>query len=284
MKKALILFLLFPFIVFSQQDLKYYEKYMPTTSCEKQNLIHYNYYSSSFCDEYQLSEWVIYLLPGDRLYKRDDTPLKYGFEMPPRHIYGNIYSKTSRTNIPLYYKKNDYDQGHLVPVADMRFDKIAMSEVRFFTNAIPQHKSINRGVMRQLEREMRKWSYKKQAELGDLVLISGWSTQQISNYLKPDGTISSEAGIDEFYLPIPKYMYKIFVDIQNERSIAFLFENDTPKEKQLSDYNIDIDDLPEIKLSDYVISIDSLQNLTGLDFFYKLSNEISFELDTGNKK
>ena len=53
---SIILFL--PFFLFSQEDLKYYEKYMPESSCGE--IIHYNYYSVSFCEDYKLSEWAIY--------------------------------------------------------------------------------------------------------------------------------------------------------------------------------------------------------------------------------
>ena len=71
MKKLLLVLLFFPFFLFSQSeikldtDLKNYEKYMPTSECGE--IIHYNYYSVSFCEDDRISEWAIYYMTPDRI-------------------------------------------------------------------------------------------------------------------------------------------------------------------------------------------------------------------------
>ena len=245
MKKALILFLLFPFIVFSQENLKYYEQYMPESSCGE--IIDYSYYSVSFCEEYKLSEWTIYYTNKDKLIA-EQVLRNNDFRQDP-----NLKGRDAALSD---YRYSGYDRGHLVPAADMSFNHTAMSEVFFMTNIVPQLPELNRGGMKILESQFREWIL----NFDSIVIITGWVKD---NYQTAIGS-----GI-----PVPAYFYKVFIDIQNKRSIALLLPNG-------NDY------FPEKPALEYTVSIDYLQRVTGLDFFYKLSDEdeLSFEIDTGNKK
>jgi hypothetical protein len=64
MKNIKILILIFlPFFLFSQEDYKSYENYFPSSKCGE--IVHYKYYSVSYCDENKISEWAIYSLTND---------------------------------------------------------------------------------------------------------------------------------------------------------------------------------------------------------------------------
>ena len=250
MKKALILFLLFPFIVFSQEDLKHYEQYMPKSSCG--NIINYNYYSASFCEKFKLSEWTIYYSTMNRL---SGSVSRTNNFRQDRSLKGKDAKLSD-------YKYSGYDRGHLVPAGDMRFNEIAMSESFYMVNITPQEAYFNRGGFKELESKFRSWVF----EFDTIIIISGWVTTDIRHYIK--GDVYSDEPEDSF-IPIPNYFYKVFIDPNNKRSIAFLLPNEKITKGIL----------------DYVVSIDYLESVTGLDFFYKLPKDIerSFEIDTGDK-
>ena len=62
---------------------------------------------------------------------------------------------------PSDYYKSGFDRGHLAPAADMKLNKIMMSESFLMTNISPQNGSFNKGGWKKLEELVRSWgSYK----------------------------------------------------------------------------------------------------------------------------
>tara|TARA_B110000238_G_scaffold173562_1_gene192734 strand:+ start:90 stop:866 length:777 start_codon:yes stop_codon:yes gene_type:complete len=258
MKKIIILLFFLPNLVFGQTeswwhepssdygiDLHNYEKYMPTSSCGE--ILNYSYFSVSFCEEYKLSEWTIHYLTPDRLtYSSSRKGIE--FRKDPR--------LNGRDNSKLDFYKSGYDRGHMVPAADMAFDKTRLTETFFLTNITPQTAGFNRGGWKVLEERIRDWV----VEFDTVAIITGFVKGD-----NPDNLLGYAGSV-----PVPKYFYKIFIDIQRKRSIAFLM----PNEKITKD------------IIEYVVPIDYLEKITGLDFFYKLPDdvELSFEINTGNKK
>ena len=226
---------------------------MPTTTCEKEEIINYEHYSVSFCEEFGLSEWSIYLTNTERLL--GDVPRTNKFRVDP-----NLSGRGADNS---FYKYNIYDRGHLVPAADMKFSKQAMSESFLFTNIVPQLPRFNRGIWLKLEKELRKFTYEKSDQFGDILVITGWN---INNY--NDSILVNSP--TELYWPVPDFFYKVYIDVQNKRSIAFLINQKDSEYKELHSYTV---------------PIHYLEEQTGLDFFYKLPVhiEMKLELDTGNK-
>ena len=214
---------------------------MPESSCGE--IIDYSYYSVSFCEQYRLSEWAIYYMTPDRF---GSTRRTDNFRQDPQ--------LNGRDASLYHFKGSGYDRGHLVPAADMTWDIERISETFFMTNISPKSPSFNRGGNKELESKIREWII----EFDTVAIITGWVTSDIQHYISEDS------------IPVPNYFYKVFIDIQRKRSIAFL--------------------LPNMKITkpimEYVISIDYLESITGLDFFYKLPDniEILFEMDTGNNE
>ena len=60
-----LIFLLFPFFLFAQKDYKNYEDYFPSSTCGE--IIHYQYFSVSYCDQNKSSEWAIYSLDREKI-------------------------------------------------------------------------------------------------------------------------------------------------------------------------------------------------------------------------
>ena len=55
------------------------------------------------------------------------------------------------TSDNLDYQNNDFDKGHMAPAADFACDPSLLKKTFSFVNCALQHKSINRGVWKQLE-------------------------------------------------------------------------------------------------------------------------------------
>ena len=245
------LFLLFPLCVFCQGDLKYYEKYMPESSCGE--IIHYNNYSVSFCENIKMSEWTIYYTTKQRQFGK--LPRKNNFRQDP-----SLNGRDAKLN---HYAKSGYDRGHLVPANDMKFDTTAMSESFYMTNVVPQNPAFNRGIFRKLEKRFREWVN----EFDSIVIITGLIKNDVTEYINGENRTDI---YDSSFIPVPSLFYKVFFDIEENRAISFILPNDKSNSSNLLDY---------------AVPIDSLERITGIDFFYKMPEtiELLLEIDSGTK-
>ena len=156
MKKVIIL-LLVPFLSFCQLDK--YEDFMPTSLTG--NVGHQSYYSFSFSEKHESSEWTIYYsdkeLLSNRKFQRGGLSFKENPDYPDYKI-----------NLNAYYR-NPYDKSHMVPAASMAFDSIALVESFYQTNVTPMLDGVNRGTWKKLETQERDWVQEK----NDLIIITG---------------------------------------------------------------------------------------------------------------
>jgi len=149
------------------------------------------------------------------------------------------------------YKKSGYDRGHLCPAGDRRFSKEAYDETFYTSNITPQKNAFNAGVWNRLEMKTRYWTKK----YGQLYIITGGI---LSKDLK---TIGYED------VAVPKLFYKIILDKSNSKAIAFLFPHQESKKS----------------LQNFVTSIDKIEELTHIDFFPSLPDELENKLESSTK-
>ena len=239
MRKTLIL-LFFPIIVFGQKGLEYYKDYMPVSACD--SIIHYEFYSASYCSEYKLSEWTIYHHSLDRWENVELVPRRNNWRM----------DLEKRGINQKYFRYSGWDRGHSVPARNMSFDELAMKECFYTTNVVPMTPRLNRGFWKRLEYWLvgkeRQWA----KNFEGITIISGWTG--ILGYMT------------EAKIPIPEYYYKIIVDIKANRALAFLI----PQYPEEDDYG---------EVFDYIVSFEELESVTGIDFFYKLDDDIESEME-----
>ncbi len=162
------------------------------------------------------------------------TPRKDAFRVDP------LVSTASAH--PNDYKSSGYDRGHLAPAASMSCNAVAMSESFFMSNMSPQLPAFNRGGWKRLEELVRSWS----VERGLIHVVSGSVLNDVDQY------------IGENRVAVPKHYYKVIYDPNKQQMIAFI----VPNAKLESD------------LRQYVQSVDSLEQLTGIDFFPALNDDI----------
>ncbi|MDA8923736.1 DNA/RNA non-specific endonuclease [Flavobacteriaceae bacterium] len=234
--RTFIFLLLIPIISFGQENYKLYVDYLPSSKCGE--VIHYNYYSVSYCDENKISEWSIHNVSKESL--RGITP---------RQKYYTLDDK-GRGATSDDYRHSGYDRGHLVPAANMKLNETSSREVSYMTNMTPQQPAFNRGIWLFLESKLREKTQQWGNDKANLNIISGQFGK------------TSEIGKNK--IPVPEYFYKIAFDITENRAIAFLI----PNKKGY-----------ETNLENYAVSISYLEELTGIDFFYKLDSFTQFQLE-----
>lgn len=242
MRFFLILYLLFcnSLLVFSQQDLKVYEDYMPESKCGE--VINYTHYSVSYCEKYKLSEWSIHYMTEERVFGDVDRTDNFRLD-----------NKGRGASLSNYYKSG-YDRGHMVPAGDMKFNQTAMNESFFLTNISPQNPSFNRGINKKIESKFREWVV---FDFDTIIIITGFVMDEdlFNGFIGPDR------------IPIPSYSYKIFIDKINHRSLAFLVPMNKKIKGRMFDYIISIDELETIA------DIDFFEKMP-------LEEEILYEMDT----
>ena len=117
------------------------------------------------------------------------------------------------------YKGSGYDKGHLAPADDFGSD----CEATFrYNNCLPQDPTLNRGIWKKVETNLRALSKKK-----ELMIVCGGTFGD--QFVKQDGK-----------LIVPKFFWKIVIDKDTNKVLhCWIFPND----KSGSILNISLDDL-----------------------------------------
>ncbi len=149
------------------------------------------------------------------------------------------------------YSHSGYDRGHLCPAADMAINTVAMTESFYMSNMSPQDPSFNRGIWKKLEGTVRNWAMNER----EIYVATGPIFRD---------NIGSLANSN---VTIPGYYYKVIYDSTDEPKMIGLVLPNTKGEKSLDDY---------------VVSVDYIEDLTGIDFFPGLADEIENELESNS--
>ncbi len=153
------------------------------------------------------------------------------------------------------YKYSGYDHGHICPSADRLRSNESNYQTFYITNMQPQLNVFNAGIWQNMEAQVRNW-----AAISDTLFVC------------KGGTIDREETIlghitDKYNgknkIPIPRYFFMALLSKKNDSYKALgLWVEQLPE-----DHSNDA-------LKDYAITIDRLEELTGLDFFCNLPDEI----------
>ena len=140
------------------------------------------------------------------------------------------------------YAGKPYDRGHLSPGADNTQNDEIMSESFFLTNMIPQVPNNNRGIWKQLEMKVREYVLKN----NDVYVASG------PIYEKGYAVIGNNVGI-------PTKIFKVIIDVKNQKSAAYIFPNTG---------------LPVADLEKYKLSITGAEKIIHINFNPKLNDSL----------
>jgi len=205
-------------------------------------IIKHDYYTLSYSEKHEQAEWVAYELTKNQLSNSRH-------ERP----YFTTDTKVSSKSAEWWnYKDSGYDKGHLCPAGDRKFSKKAYDDTFLTSNISPQKHDFNAGIWNRLEQKTRYWA-KKYDKL--YVITGGILTDDLK-------TIGDEK------VSVPTHFYKILLDYTQPeiKAIAFLIPHKESKKP----------------LYEYVVSIDMLEQVTGIDFFPGLQDELENSLGKSN--
>ncbi len=212
----------------------------------------FQYYSLCYRESYEQAEWSAYCLRDWMLQKNAKRTNDF---RPDPQIEGGSATLAD-------YKKSGYDRGHLTPAGDMVFSREAMSETFYMSNMCPQAAAFNRGIWKDLEDQVREWA----RLYGTAYVVSGPVLS------KP---ASEYPFIGQSKVAVPEFFYKaILVPIYEDGldqagaaafetcadviAIAFVIPNKAC----------------EGDFWRYAKSVDEAEEITGLDFFPLLEDDI----------
>ena len=202
-------------------------------------VIRHTYYTLSYNEEFEQAEWVAYEL-RKKYIKNNDFKRPF-FITDTKVASGSANWKN--------YKNSGYDKGHLCPAGDMEFDINAYNATFLTSNIAPQLHNFNDGIWNRLEQKVRYWAVKYDG----IYVITGGVLKDSSH------TIGNEKVL------VPKYFYKILLDNNegNFKMIAFLVPNEESNKP----------------LYNFVVSVDRVEQMTGIDFFPKLNDDLEDRLE-----
>jgi len=163
------------------------------------------------------------------------------------------------------YKYNGFDHGHICPSADRLSSTETNYQTFFITNMQPQYSNFNGSNRNSAINQRSPWY-----RLEDRVRT--WALSCDTLYVCKGGTIDKSEHImnyltDQFNhqnkIPVPKYFFVALFGKKNTtyKAIGFWMEHLASYESQAP-------------LSIYARSIDDLEELTGIDFFCNLPDNI----------
>jgi endonuclease G len=132
------------------------------------------------------------------------------------------------------YVGSGLDRGHMAPAANHTNSAEAMSETFFLTNMMPQSPGNNRGIWKYLEENTRYWAQ----TYGEVYIITG--TIFDANYKTIGNSVK-----------VPSFVYKIVIDPNRVKAIAFLFPNQKLDPKMMEQY---------------IVTISDIESFTGINF------------------
>lgn len=211
-----------------------------------EQIISYLGYTLSYNNGTRLPNWVAYELTAEEA--EGENPRKDRFRQDPQ-AYGPQGDKED-------YKHSGWDRGHMAPAGDFKWSEEAMDETYYFTNICPQNTQLNTGDWKELEEQCRRWAVK----YGKLYIVCGPIVQENRH-----GTLGENKVV------IPDKFYKvILIPMEGQwHAAGFIFDNPPQRKSRISGK-------PPVKrpLKSYMEDIGEIEQMTGIDFFSKLSGEM----------
>lgn len=148
------------------------------------------------------------------------------------------------------YKKSGYDRGHMIPAADQKWDSQAMFDSFVMANVCPQNPALNSGAWSTLENKTRQWAERDSC----IIIVAG-----------PIYNQRDVQKIGKTKIRVPSAFFKVIVApyVKEPRGIGFVYPN-----------------MPSPgNMQNYIMTIDAIEELSNMDFFYNLPDEIENKIE-----
>lgn len=156
------------------------------------------------------------------------------------------------------YWSSGYDHGHIIASADRAYsyNEQANRQTFYMTNMQPQVNGFNAGVWATMEAKVRAWNSNSFRDT--LYVVKGGTIDDGANIIKYLGSGRNK-------IPVPKYFFMALLcknkDAGNSgyKALGFWIQHQSATANDLSPY---------------VVNIDRLEELTGIDFFCNLPDDV----------
>ena len=209
----------------------------------KCNVLDKVYYITCHDEAHRNPMWVMYELRTEQLGNSiNNAP---GFRADPDIAVGHRAESAD-------YSGSGYDRGHLAPAADFTRSRKALAATYVLSNAAPENPTLNRGMWRSLEDQVRKLA----RDRGRAWIVTGVM------YLDATGKpLDSPRTIGTNGVAVPSHFYKaVICEVAGggHDTFAFLVPNTAPAGRQLQQF---------------LTSVDAIEQIGGVDLFSALPDE-----------
>ena len=219
-----------------------------------EELINHALMSLVYAEAYEQARWVGHIITPDVV--NGGVGRTNDFRIDPKIKTGSAveqdyFVKTLQADSAYVYDGFGYDRGHLAPSADFRWSEQALSESYYYSNMSPQLAEFNRGIWSDLEGTLRAYLFRNPNT--QLFVFTG-------PVLRPGLPVIPRA---KNKVAIPEQFWKIALDVQNRKAIAFIVPQKTGG----------------YPLASFATSIDEVEKITGIDFFAGMENGLEEALE-----
>ena len=229
----------------------------------------------NYCVEWDTSlnsqRWSCYQLYSSISYNTASNVLRYSAENT-----GTLLSTCQYPNDPDLpvqyrwaedpYKFSGYDHGHICPSADRLRAVECNYQTFYITNMQPQYNKFNAGLWQKMEEDVRNW-----VRLGDTLYVCKGGTidnpDYILEYINRNSHQSTRVNKD--HIPGPRFFYMALVCRKGDEWHGMAYWAQQYNEDHSNDNR-----------KGYAITIDRLEELTGIDFFCNLPDDIEAQVES----
>ena len=175
---------------------------------------------------------------------------------------------------------NYYEKGHICPSADRLATKEENEQTYLMTNILPMTGKFNAGIWEKMEEQVRKWvgntSSREWSGFCDTLFVCKGGTiskDKILGYTIDQAKVREETVPHPGHHPIPRYFFMALLAKKGNtyHALGFWVEHtNQPYSKTDS-------------LGNYVVNIRELEQLTVLDFFHNLPDNIEKKVERATK-
>lgn len=203
-------------------------------------IIKHEGFALKYNEEHEQADWVAYQLT------REEVDGRY---KRTDNFRKDSSVKTGSASLD-DYRGSGYDRGHLMPAGDAKWSKQAMSDTFYLSNMSPQRAGFNRGIWNNLEEKVRDWA----VENDEIYIVVGPVLNQ------PPIEKIGKSGVS-----VPSAYYKVILDYKEPglKAIAFVMPHEGSKDA----------------LGTFAVSVDKAEEITGIDFFPDLPDEVENRLE-----
>ena len=214
---------------------------IPVMSAKKQGqVIHRTGYTLAYDAKTRTPQWVAWELTKKETQGTEER--SNDFQPDPDVKGAKVVTKD--------YSHSGYDRGHMAPAADMKWSKKAMKESFYMSNICPQDHNLNTSDWSELENKSRQWARR----YGKVYIVCG-----------PIYNGKRNEYIGDHRVKVPDAFFKVVLINEKKKQCAmgFYFENEAG----------------ERKLQEYLVPVDRIEQLTGMDFFSALPDNLEDRLE-----